>query len=70
MYYIWRRSDGFTNASMAMPSDWTQPSDGKRVTFKKLGEFETWLDARAFLMKYKIKGGKAPAENSLASRLE
>lgn len=55
MYYVWRRSnDGYVNASMAMPSNWIQPSNGKLVTFEKLGEFEEWKDTNAFIMKSRL----------------
>lgn len=46
MYIVWRRDDGYVAASVKwMPAGWTQPSDGHKVTFEKLGEYENWHDA-------------------------
>jgi len=70
MYFVWRRSDGYVNASTGMPSDWTQPSDGERVTFKLLGEFEEWKDAEAFIMKNKLTQRGAETDGVLASRIK
>lgn len=55
MYFVWRRNDGYINASMSRPMGWTQPSDGQKVTFEILGEFSDFKDAKAFITKNKLE---------------
>jgi hypothetical protein len=53
IYVVWKRNDGYIAASLNhLPTSWTQPCDGKVVTFEKLGEFTEWHKAYIFIMEY------------------
>lgn len=57
-YFVWRRNDGYVDASLnCMPGNYvtggayqTLAGGGQPVTFEKLGEFDTWEEARACIL--------------------
>lgn len=58
MFYVWRRNDGYVDATAGrMPSDHVG-ANGKTATFEKLGEFEEWIDALECIQTNRYKAEK------------
>jgi hypothetical protein len=45
-YYVWRRNDGYINATCYPVADWVG-ANGEVTSFVSLGVFDVWADAAA-----------------------
>lgn len=61
-YYVWRRDDGYIDASHGHMPGTIVGANGKTATFEKLGEFEEWIDALVCIQTNRYKAEETQNE--------